>query len=160
MTSTITATQKELLECVAREERVESVYLLAKLLNRPYRRVFDQVKALERAGMIRLVPGARGGRRRSGVELATQPAAGGQPELSIPRFWSAPRTGVDDTTLIAGVLAEPVFDDLLRCVRHYGTAAVRAVYERMLDAGDLAPWARQEADRMLRNIEIGLARAA
>lgn len=160
MTFRPTPRQQELLDCVSRHGRINGIYRLSQLLGRPYRRVLDQAKALEREGLIRLSFDVNGGRRQTVIEPASGGAATSQPELHHPRIWSSPVTGVDDHTLIASVLAEPTFDDLLRCVLHYGLEKVRSVYRRMLASDHFEPWAQQEAARMLDNIEIGFARAA
>lgn len=140
---------------------MDGVYRLAKLLGRPYRRVFDHVKTLEREGLLRVTREVRTGRRQSVIEaVPVNRIAASRPPMTRTRIWSAPIDAVDDRTLIASVLAEPTFDDLLSSVLHYGLQAVRATYRRMLDAGHFEPWAQQEAARILDNIEIGFARAA
>ncbi|GEM_PF-2171221 len=161
MTKTLTAKQQGLLDFVAEHGRVESVYTLSKLLSRPYRRVFDHVKVLQKAGLLKLSPSHNEGRRHSTIEVVkVPPEPPAQPQLSYSRSWSSPVTGVGDRTLIASVLAEPTFGDVLKCARHYGLDRVRDVYGRMLEQGDLKPWAAIESGRILSNIEIGFARAA
>jgi len=47
-----------------------SIYALARKLARPYRRVFENVRRLEREGAVRVEPGTAGGRRVSRVFAA------------------------------------------------------------------------------------------
>lgn len=47
-----------------------SIYALARKLARPYRRVFENVRRLEREGAVRVEPGIAGGRRVSLVFVA------------------------------------------------------------------------------------------
>lgn len=158
MTS-LTATQQKLIDCLKAEGgRVDSVYDLAAKLGRPYRRVFDQVKKLAAEGYLTLSPGEHGGRQKTGIALATTAAT--PPELSFNRIWSAAPEALPETTLIASVLAQPSFEDVLRLVLHYGLPKVRKVFQTMASAGDLQDWSLKESARTLANVEIGLARAA
>ncbi|HEX6994974.1 MAG TPA: hypothetical protein VF339_12585 [Gammaproteobacteria bacterium] len=67
---------------------------------------------------------------------------------------------MDEETVIAQVLARPTFDDLLACVEHYGLQRVQEIRTAMLRAFELLPGAAETSGRMLKNIEIGRARAA
>lgn len=49
-----------------------SIYALARKLERPYRRVFENVRRLEREGAVRIEPGVAGGRRVSMVYAAVR----------------------------------------------------------------------------------------
>jgi predicted nucleotidyltransferase len=49
-----------------------SIYALARKLARPYRRVFENVRRLEREGAVRVEPGIAGGRRVSVVFAAAR----------------------------------------------------------------------------------------
>jgi predicted nucleotidyltransferase len=49
-----------------------SIYALARKLVRPYRRVFENVRRLEREGAVRIEPGIAGGRRVSLVFAAVR----------------------------------------------------------------------------------------
>lgn len=54
------------------EPRGISIYALARKLARPYRRVFENVRRLERAGAVRVEPVTAGGRRVSLVSAAAR----------------------------------------------------------------------------------------
>lgn len=153
-----TPKQREVYDYIARAGEVRGVYALAKALRRPYNRVHDNIQALAADGRIEIVRTTHGGRRVVSMRVGALPAA--QPALSYSRIWSSPRTGVNDKTLIASVVAKPTFDDLLRCCLHYGVAQVRQVYLEMLAANELSALGARTVGRMLANVEIGFARAA
>lgn len=81
------------------------------------------------------------------VEIARQ--------LDVPRFWAAPNN-VTPEMLIAGVLKNPTFDDVLCVARHYGVEPLHEMHMRLNRRGEMTPLANKEAGRMLRNIEAGL----
>lgn len=154
----LTASQQTLIDCLkAQGGRVDSVYDLAAKLGRPYRRVFDQVKMLAAQGYLALNSTQSGGRRKTSIALAG-PAAG-TPELSFNRIWSSPPETLPEDTLIASVLTQPAFEDVLRLSLHYGLPKVRKVFQEMVASGDLQGWSLKESARTLANVEIGLARA-
>ena len=157
MSYKLTDKQKSLLQHVRDAGEVRGVYTLAKAVGRPYKRVLEHLRALQMAGLVELIERREGGRR---VTVIRESRGKGRPKLSYNRVWSSPVSGVNDTVLIAGVLAEPTFDDVLACCRHYGVARVREVFSSMLGTDELAPLVQQSVSRMLANIEIGFARAA
>lgn len=162
MTSQLTQKQFELLALVRQGREVPGIYALAQMLGRPYRRVRDHVAELSEAGLINVVPSKKNGRRVNLIVPADATTHGkpSQPELSYNRFWSSPVTGVSNDVFIAGVIAEPTLDDLLKCCLHFGVPAVRKVYQKMLGAGEISPLTGKSVGRMLGNIEIGISRAA
>lgn len=135
----------------------EGIYALAAAAGRPYRRVHDQVRRLEAAGLVRLQAEHRGSRTRIQVIPIEQPAP---PVLQFDRAWSRPSGGVDSDTVIALVLARPTFSDLLGCCIEYGIDRVRRIFSTMVAALQLDARAAQESGRLLSNIEIGQARAS
>jgi hypothetical protein len=153
-----TPKQAALLQRVRDAGEVQGVYALAKALGRPYKRVLENLRTLQAAGLVELSNERRSGRKTILVRRSRR--RGRQPQLSYNRVWSSPVSGVDDTVLIASVLARPTFDDLLTCCRHYGLPRVRSVYMTMLGTGELDALVQQSVSRMLANIEIGFARAA
>lgn len=151
-----TTRRVEELVALIREGRGEAgIYQLAQAAGRPYRRVHDQVKRLEREGRVRIERRQRGARAVSAVRSVEVP-----PRLSFDRAWSRPSGGIDADTLIAQVLARPTFRDLLVCVDHYGLDRVARLRADMIRDFELAPGALETSGRMLRNIEVGRARAA
>lgn len=133
----------------------DGIYGLARVAGRPYRRVHDQVYRLAAEGLVRVEEGLRG--RRACVRVAP---VDGEPPLVFNRAWSRPSGGLPAETVIAQVLARPVFRDLLACVRHYGSDRVWRAYQAMLSEHELRPGAAEADRRMLTNIEVGRARAA
>lgn len=143
--------------CLIRDNAgADGIYALAAAAGRPYRRVHEQVKRLAEEGLVRLEPASAGPRAR----IRVRPAAGRRPKLSLNRAWSRPSGAIDDETLIAQVLARPTFNDMLACVEHYGIPRVRKRRAAMIAAFELPPGAADASGRMLKNIEIGHARAA
>jgi len=157
MSLELTTKQALLFEHIKRAGEVRGVYTLAKAVGRPYKRVLEHLHALQAAGKIDLISQMDCGRR---ITMIRASAGKSQPELSYSRIWSSPITGVNDTVLIASVLAEPTFDDVLTCCRHYGVARVREVYTSMLGTDEMGRLVQKSVGRMLANIEIGFARAA
>ncbi|AXQ27482.1 hypothetical protein D0B54_01745 [Solimonas sp. K1W22B-7] len=154
----LTASQQMLIDCLkAQGGRADSVYDLAAKLGRPYRRVFDQVKMLAAQGRLVLSPGQEGRRRKTSIALADPGAEA--PELTFNRIWSTPPEALPETTLIASVLAQPTFDDVLGLALHYGLPKVRQIFLTMVAAGDLEGWALKESARTLANVEDGFIRA-
>ncbi len=153
-----TPKQAELLAYLRSSSRTPGIYGLAKALGRPYKRVFDDVARLASAGLLSVRPTFENGRKVSLVQLPVERPA--QPSLSYSRIWSSPVTGADDRVLIASVLAEPTFGDVLACCRHYGIAKVKGIFDSMLGTDELGEMTQLSLIRMLSNIEIGFARAA
>ncbi|HEX7080430.1 MAG TPA: hypothetical protein VF329_05405 [Gammaproteobacteria bacterium] len=147
---------QELLALIHRGAGEDGIYALAAAAGRPYRRVHDQVKRLAAEGLVRLERASVGPR----TALRVRPLPPREPKLSFNRAWSRPRGGVDEETVIAQVLARPTFNDLLACVEHYGLERVQRARAAMLRAFELSPGAAEASGRMLKNIEIGRARAA
>lgn len=145
---------RELLEHIRAGDGEAGIYALASAVGRPYRRVHDQVRRLVRDGQVTLVPEQVNGRRRLRVLPAEATA------MRFNRAWSRPAGGVDEETGIALVLSRPTFDDVLRCVQRYGLSRVRATQEAMISELELSPAAATATTRMLKNIEVGFARAA
>lgn len=81
------------------------------------------------------------------------------PKLEFNRTWSAPGKKFTPSQIIAQVLAEPTFNDILTCAVHYGLDDVRAAYDEMLRRDELDGLAAAICCRALRNIEIGFLRA-
>lgn len=158
MTFTLTTKQLEVLKHLRTKKEPQSVYALAKSLDRPYNRVLGNVRLLSEKGFIGLSERRVDGRRA--IVIHRKPVRRSQPQLSYSRVWSAPVTGVNDTVFIASALADPTFDDVLICCRHYGMARVREVFSSMLGTDELSPLIQQSLSRILANIEIGFARAA
>jgi hypothetical protein len=164
MTFVPTPKQAEALRVISKAGEVRSVYALARMLNRPYRRVRDHVRELEAAGLVTVEvtpsPTGRGAGkiRPTTVKGLSTPKA--QPQLSYPRHWSSPVSGVTDDVLIAGVVAEPTLGDLITCCAHYGVKRVRSVYSQMLITGEIPAVVQRSVGRMLANVEIGFSRAA
>jgi len=146
----------ELLALIRSGAGEHGIYALAAAAGRPYRRVHEQVKRLAAEGSVRLERVSAGPR----VAIRVRPLRARQPKLSFNRAWSKPSAGIDDETLIAQVLSRPTFTDLLACVEHYGFERIRAARLAMIRAFELSPGAAEASGRMLKNIEIGRARAA
>ncbi len=156
MSFNATTKRDEVEAVIRRQGGVAGVYALAKLLDRPYKRVREHVQALAAAGRVELVESRQGGRRVTVIRpgsLRRRP-----PELSYSRHWSSPVTGVDDTVLIAGVIAEPTLEDLITCCLHYGMPRVREVFQSMLSNNEISPLTQRMVGRMLANVEIGFSR--
>jgi hypothetical protein len=149
--------QAALLRYIEKAGEVHGVYELAQSLGRPYKRVLEHVRVLAAVGLLDLEKQIANGRV---VTLIRARNRRKQPVLSYSRVWSSPVSGVDDTVLIASVLAEPTFDDVLACCRHYGVSRVRQVFNAMLRTGEMPSIVQKSVGRMLTNIEIGFARAA
>jgi predicted nucleotidyltransferase len=66
------ASPRTTLAALRAEPRGISIYALARKLERPYRRVFENVRRLEREGAARIEPGRAGGRRVSLVFAAAR----------------------------------------------------------------------------------------
>lgn len=66
------ASPRSTLAALRAEPHGISIYALARKLARPYRRVFDNVRRLERDGAVRVEPGTAGGRRVSLVFAAAR----------------------------------------------------------------------------------------
>lgn len=66
------ASPRTTLAALRGEPRGISIYALARKLARPYRRVFENVRRLEREGAVRVEPGTTGGRRVSLVFAAAR----------------------------------------------------------------------------------------
>jgi predicted nucleotidyltransferase len=66
------ASPRTTLAALRAEPRGISIYALARKLARPYRRVFENVRRLEREGAVRVEPGIAGGRRVSLVFAAVR----------------------------------------------------------------------------------------
>jgi len=147
---------QELLALIRRGAGEQGIYALAAAAGRPYRRVHEQVKRLAAEGAVRLERVPVGPR----IAIRVRPARTRQPKLSLSRSWSRPSAGTDDETLIALVLSRPTFADLLACVEHYGLERIRAARGALIRAFELPPGAAEASSRMLKNIEIGRARAA
>jgi predicted nucleotidyltransferase len=64
------ASPRTTLDALRAEPRGISIYALARKLSRPYRRVFENVRRLEREGAVRIEPTVAGGRRVSLVFAA------------------------------------------------------------------------------------------
>lgn len=158
MSLQLTLKQSELLAYLRGTPSAPGIYGLARALGRQYRRVFDDVMRLASAGLLTVTPTFKNGRKVSLVQLPVDRPA--QPSLSYSRVWSSPATGVDDRVLIASVLAEPTFGDVLACCRHYGLDKVKRVFDSMLGTDELGELTQLSLIRMLSNIEIGFARAA
>lgn len=158
MSFTPTPKQSELLRHLHDAPSAVGIYALAEVLGRQYKRVFDDVAHLASAGLLTVTPTVEKSRKVNRVHLPAKGPA--QPQLSYSRVWSSPATGVDDRVLIASVLAEPTFGDVLACCRHYGIAKVKGVFDNMLGTDELGETTQLSLIRMLSNIEIGFARAA
>lgn len=76
--------------------------------------------------------------------------------LVVPRFWSGPDEQPVETVL-AAVLAKPVYDDLITVAERFGIARVRAAYRRGRETGEISEILVPTLERMLENIEIGLS---
>lgn len=162
MTFLPTPKQSEVLRVIGEAGEVRSVYSLAQMLSRPYRRVLDHVRELQAAGLVDVestqsLSGRKAGRIRPAKAGS---ASRSQPTLSYPRHWSSPVTGVSDDVLIAGVLAEPTLNDVIACCAHYGVKRVRSLYSEMLATGEISAPVQRSVGRMLANVEIGFSRAA
>lgn len=150
------ATDRRLIKTAARLGR-PSVYALALALDRPYRRVLERVKTLALAGQLVLVPATRGGRPVIQVCLPEAPAAAPTP---LPLTWSRPDGDVPPETEIAAALLRPAFSNLLDVSRRYGLPRVeRAARALTAERGWSEP-TRRDAERALRNLKLGHARAA
>lgn len=147
---------QDLLALIDRGAGEDGIYALAAAAGRPYRRVHDQVKRLAAEGLVRLDRVSVGPR----TAIRVRPLGTRKPNLSFNRAWSRPGGGVGEETVIAQVLARPTFEDLLECTEHYGLERVRTIRTAMLRAFELSPGAAEASGRMLKNIEIGRARAA
>jgi predicted nucleotidyltransferase len=66
------ASPRTTLDALRAEPRGISIYALARTLARPYRRVFENVRRLEREGVVRIEPTVAGGRRVSLVFAAAR----------------------------------------------------------------------------------------
>jgi hypothetical protein len=162
--SRLTTKEAALLAHLRLVHGASSIYELARSVRRPYRRVYQQVRKLAVLGLVTLEKGLVDNRTafrvRPVAQGKTRVANATQPSLSHNRAWSRPTSGVDDDTLIALVISNPNFPDLLACAKHFGIERIRAVYRKMLDGFHLRPSVAEEAGRMLENIEIGFRRAA
>lgn len=156
MSYPLTAKQSELLAFLDGAGSVAGIYHLSKALTRQYRRVFDDVGKLKAAGLLTVTPIVENGRRVNLIQRASARPA--QPELSYSRIWSSPASGVSDRVLIASVLSEPTFADVLACCRHYGVQSVKRVFSAMLGTDEINELTQLSLIRMLSNIEIGFAR--
>jgi hypothetical protein len=147
---------EDLLRLIRRGAGEKGIYALAAAAGRPYRRVHEQVQRLAAAGAVRLerLPGGA----RSRIRVRSVESRG--PALSFNRAWSRPSGGLDEETVIAQVLARPTFRDLLACVDYYGLERVHAIRSVLIGGFELHPGAACATGRMLKNIEIGRARAA
>jgi hypothetical protein len=150
---------RALVDLIRRGQGDRGIYQLARTAGRPYRRVHDQVQRLARAGVVRLTRVHEGPRTATCIQIAAG-APHPQPKLSFNRAWSRPSGGLDAETLIAQVLGRPTFPDLLACVQAFGLEAVRRVFQAVVAAFEIQPGAATASGRMLKNIEIGRARAA
>lgn len=74
----------------------------------------------------------------------------------VPRFWSGPDEQPVETVL-AAVLAKPVYEDLIAVAERFGIAQVRAAYRRGRETGEISEILVPTIDRMLENIEIGFS---
>lgn len=157
MSLALTVKQSLLLAHIQRVGEVRGVYALAHSLKRPYKRVLEHVRALHAADLIELEKRLD---RGHAVMMVRARGSRNQPKLSYSRIWSSPITGGNDTVLIASVLAEPTFPDVLACCQHYGVERVRGVFVSMLGTGEMGQLVQKSVGRMLANIEIGFARAA
>lgn len=151
-----TRKSEELLALIRRGAGEEGIYALAAAAGRPYRRVHQQVKRLAAEGLVHLERVPAGPR----TAIRVRPIPARRLKLTIDRAWSRPAGGVADDTLIAQVLARPTFKDLLACVEHYGLERIQTSRADLIRAFELTPAAAETTGRMLKNIEIGRARAA
>lgn len=149
---------EELLELIRHGAGEDGIYALAAAAGRPYRRVHEQVRNLAEDGQVRLEPVSTAPRKK----LRVRPIGSRKrkPRLSFNRGWSRPSGGFDDDTLIAQVLSRPTFRDMLACAEHYGLQRIRTLRDAMIADFELPPGAAGPSGRMLKNIEIGFARAA
>jgi hypothetical protein len=163
MTFTPTRKQAEALRVIHEAGEVRSIYALAQMLNRPYRRVLDHVRELEAAGLVHVDATPSRSGRAGKIRPGTKPGHSRpkpQPTLSYPRHWSSPVSGVSDDVLIAGVITEPTLGDLIACCAYYGVKRVRSVYSQMLTNDEIPAAVQRSVGRMLANVEIGFSRAA
>lgn len=75
MTFSPTPKQAEVLRAIREAGEMRSVYALAQVLNRPYRRVLDHVRALEAAGLIEVEATPKPGRKAGRIRPTTPGAA-------------------------------------------------------------------------------------
>lgn len=154
MTIRRNAKRNQLLALIGRGKGRQGIYALARAARRPYRRVYDAVRAFEAQGRVRLVPLADG--RRT---LAVEPVATAPPlKLEFNRAYSAPGQAIPDETQVALVLAQPSFRDLLACVDRFGLAFVEAIRARMLARDELGASASRTTRMLLDDIIIGRQR--
>lgn len=80
-------------------------------------------------------------------------------QMTYNRNWSVPRDQLPDDVLIASVLDDPVFADMLTLCLHFGTVRVRDIFNQMIQNDELNRVSRLHSERMISNIEEGFARA-
>jgi len=86
---TLTTKQKTLLQMVRNGGGKGGIYALAMALDRPYRRVYDNVRQMEEQGYVRLFPMQRNGKTALTVTPAVTGAVMTTVNVSLPRPVSA-----------------------------------------------------------------------
>ena len=80
-------------------------------------------------------------------------------QMTYNRNWSVPRDQLPDAVLIASVIDDPVFADMVKICLHFGVERVRDIFTRMVQDGELNRVSILHCERMISNIEEGFARA-
>jgi hypothetical protein len=86
---TLTTKQKDLLRIVSNGGGRHGIYALSAALDRPYRRVYDNVKLMEEQGYVRLTPVERNGKSALAVTPAVTGAVMTTVNVSLPRWVTA-----------------------------------------------------------------------
>lgn len=135
-----------------------SVYALAEALGRPYRRVWDDVKALEAAGLIETRPATAPATGRRRVEIFPRSDRSGDTPTLVQRpdvAWSRP-AGVDASRALDLSLHRPSLTGLVEAVRVSGIDATRKRLLELLARRELDDSTAWLAARILSNIERGI----
>ena len=80
-------------------------------------------------------------------------------QMTHNRNWSVPRDLLPDDVLIASVLDDPVFADMVKLCLHFGVGRIRDILKQMIQNDELNRVSRRHSERMISNIEEGFARA-
>lgn len=106
----------QLLAAVRAQRSGVTIYGLARMLGRPYRRVFDAVRRLAAEGALRVEPVARNNRRAT---LVTAPSARIGPAITSPGHLS----GAERIALQALAVRLAVLDSRIESLRLFGSRA-------------------------------------
>jgi len=82
---TLTTKQKALLQIVRNGAGQNGIYALSAALDRPYRRVYDNVKLMQERGYVRLIPVERNGKKALAVTPAVTGAVMTSMNVSLPK---------------------------------------------------------------------------